>query len=219
MENKSDPFFTTVVFVHGLWMMNLNTLLLRQRVHAAHGFDCEAFHYSAHKSTPSEIVARLADFSTGLGVERLHLVGHSLGGLLLMRMLTQTSGLPPGRALLLGSPVVRSRAAEGLAASTLGRSLLGPAGMEELVLEQGRSWTGEREIGVIAGNSRFGLGHVIGHIEEENDGTVAVEETRLPGARDHIVLPVSHTGMLFSPEVAQQVGQFLLHGAFERHAP
>jgi pimeloyl-ACP methyl ester carboxylesterase len=199
-------------------MLNLNTLLLRQRVHAAHGFDCEAFQYSAQKSTPAEIVARLADFSAGLDVERLHFVGHSLGGLLLMRMLTQTPRLAPGRAVLLGSPVVRSRAAEGLAASPFGRRLLGPAGMEELVLEQGRRWTGEREIGVIAGNSRFGLGHVIGRIEEENDGSIAVEETRLPGARDHIVLPVSHSGMLFSLEVAQQVGHFLVHGVFDHPA-
>ncbi len=210
---------TAVVFVHGLWMMNLNTLLLRQRVHAALGFDCEAFQYSAYKSTPSEIVVRLAEFAMGLGVERLHLVGHSLGGLLVMRMLTQTPRLPPGRVVLLGSPVARSRAAESLAASTVGRAMLGPAGMEELVLEQGRRWTGEREIGVIAGNSRFGLGHVIGHIDEENDGSVAVEETRLPGAQDHIILPVSHSGMVFSPEVAQQVGHFLVHGAFERRAP
>ena len=200
-------------------MMKLNTLLLRQRIHAAHGFACEAFLYSAHASTPAQIVARLADFIDGLGVDRLHLVGHSLGGLLVMRLLTQSKNLPPGRAVLLGAPVVRSRAAEGLAASTLGRLMLGTAGLEELVFEQGRVWTGAREIGCIAGNLRIGLGQVIGRIAAENDGSVAVEETRLLGARDHIVLPVSHTGLLFSQEVAQQTGAFLADGAFVRPAP
>ena len=68
-------------------------------------------------------------------------------------------------------------------------------------------------------NARFGLGHVIGRIEEENDGSVAVAETRLSGARDHIVLPVSHSGMLFSREVARQVGHFLTHGTFARSEP
>jgi len=38
----------------------------------------------------------------------------------------------------------------------------------------------------------------------------------LAGARDHLVLPVSHTGMLFSVEVAHQVGQFLAQGRFDR---
>jgi len=200
-------------------MMNLNTLLLlRRRVHAEFGFDSRAFHYSAHSSSPAEIVHRLGEVVDGLAVERLHLVGHSLGGLIVMRYLAQSPTLPPGRAVLLGAPVVRSRAAQSLATSTLGRAMLGTAGVEELVVEQGRSWQGDREIGCIAGNSPFGLGHVIGRIEEENDGSVAVAETRLPGASDHIVLPVSHTGMLFSREVARQVGHFLTHGAFARRA-
>jgi hypothetical protein len=41
----------------------------------------------------------------------------------------------------------------------------------------------------------------------------------LPGASDHLLLPVSHTGMLFSPDVAHQVGHFLEHGSFDRRAP
>jgi hypothetical protein len=136
-----------------------------------------------------------------------------------MRYLAAARTVPPGRAVLLAAPVVRSRAAQSLAKSTLGRALLGTAGVEELVVEQRRSWQGDREIGCIAGNARFGLGHVIGRIEEENDGSVAVAETRLSGARDHIVLPVSHSGMLFSREVARHVGHFLTHGTFARSEP
>jgi hypothetical protein len=50
--------------------------------------------------------------------------------------------------------------------------------------------------------------------DEANDGTVAVSETRLPGAKAHIVLPVSHSGMLLSARVAHEVGQFLELGHF-----
>ena len=46
------------------------------------------------------------------------------------------------------------------------------------------------------------------------DGTVTVEESRLPGAKDHIVVSTSHTGMLFSAEVADQAAHFLQHGSF-----
>jgi hypothetical protein len=50
--------------------------------------------------------------------------------------------------------------------------------------------------------------------QEANDGTVAVSETKLPGAKAHIVLPVSHTGMLLSARVAFETGQFLELGHF-----
>ena len=50
--------------------------------------------------------------------------------------------------------------------------------------------------------------------QEPNDGTVAVSETRMPGATDHIVLPVSHMGMLLSARVAQETGHFLTQGHF-----
>ncbi len=46
------------------------------------------------------------------------------------------------------------------------------------------------------------------------DGNVTVDETRLPGAREHLVLPVTHTGMLLSARVARAVGTFLADCAF-----
>jgi hypothetical protein len=50
--------------------------------------------------------------------------------------------------------------------------------------------------------------------DEPNDGAVAISETRLPGAKAHLVLPVNHTGMLLSPRVAEEAGRFLATGAF-----
>ena len=54
----------------------------------------------------------------------------------------------------------------------------------------------------------------------ERDGPrtlwVGVVETRLPGVADHIVLPSSHTGLVFSAPVARQVAAFLREGRFER---
>ena len=51
-----------------------------------------------------------------------------------------------------------------------------------------------------------------------NDGTICVEETELPGAADRIVLPVSHTGILFSAEAARQTASFLATGRFNARA-
>jgi len=49
-----------------------------------------------------------------------------------------------------------------------------------------------------------------------NDGTISVAETRVPGMRDHIELPVSHSGMVFSRIVAHEVCAFLRDGRFSR---
>ena len=37
----------------------------------------------------------------------------------------------------------------------------------------------------------------------------------MPGIKDHVVLPVSHTGMVFSTLVAQQAARFLRDGRFD----
>jgi len=61
---------------------------------------------------------------------------------------------------------------------------------------------------------RVGTGQFFAHFDEDNDGTVGVSETRIPGLADHLVLPHSHFGMLYAGDVAAQVAHFLRHGAF-----
>ena len=77
-----------------------------------------------------------------------------------------------------------------------------------------RRWAQERELGIIAGTRPLSLGRLVTNFDEDNDGMVAVSETRLPGATAHLALPVSHTGLLLSARVAHEVGQFLEYGHF-----
>ena len=65
---------------------------------------------------------------------------------------------------------------------------------------------------MIAGRTPLGLGAVLGHFEGEHDGTVAVEETRLPGLTDHCVVETNHTGLLFSADVADRLPRLPAHG-------
>jgi len=67
---------------------------------------------------------------------------------------------------------------------------------------------------VIAGTLRMGTGQFFAHFDEDNDGTVGVSETSIPGLADHLVLPHSHFGMLYAHDVAAQVAHFLRHGRF-----
>jgi hypothetical protein len=71
-------------------------------------------------------------------------------------------------------------------------------------------------VGVIAGSMPVGIGHIAGKFGEPNDGTVAVSETRLDGARDHMVMEVTHMGLTTSRNVADQIGAFLRRGEFLR---
>ncbi len=76
--------------------------------------------------------------------------------------------------------------------------MVGSHALEQLRGEPTRRWTQARELGVIAGTRPVGLGRFFAGFDEPNDGTVAVRETRIEGATDHLVLPVSHLGMLLS---------------------
>jgi pimeloyl-ACP methyl ester carboxylesterase len=204
-----------VVFVHGLWLNGSESLVLRHRLARDFGFDTAVFTYPSRTLPMSEITRRLAAYVAHVEASTLHFVAHSLGGLVVYRLLERApAGLPRGRVVFLGTPAVASRAA--LAAARLGwaDALIGRAVAEELLGARERRWSFGRDLGVIAGSQPVGLGRFIAQFREPNDGTVAVAETRLPGARAHLVLPVSHMGMLLSARVAAQCGHFLRCGAF-----
>jgi len=206
---------TAVVFVHGLWLNGVESTLLRRRLAA--DLDCatHAFHYPSVSATMAEIGQRLAAFSARLDVRTLHFVGHSLGGIVLLRFFDQAPAVQPGRIVLLGAPVRGSRAARRVARWPLGAAILGNNIEAEVLQAPQRTWQGQRELGVIAGDLSMGLGRLFGDLGGPNDGTVSVEETELPGATDRIVLPVSHTGILFSSAAAQQAAAFLATGRFK----
>ena len=97
----------------------------------------------------------------------------------------------------------------------LGKSL--PAGV---VHEAANEWASHvchvRDVGVIAGTVGIGMGRLVTTFDGDNVGSVAVSETRLDGAKDHICMPVSHKGMLVSSDVADQAAAFLRRGEFLR---
>jgi hypothetical protein len=122
--------------------------------------------------------------------------------------------LPPGRIVMLGSPLGGSRTARKLARLPLGRKIMGRSVAEELLVARERRWQAPRELGVIAGNFGIGLGLLVGRLGAPSDGTILVDETLLTGATERLVLRVSHTGMLLSGAVAARAAAFLSTGRF-----
>ncbi len=198
-------------------MNGLESFLLRDRLAHA-GFAPSVFRYPSMHASLAEVTAALAERLRAAGDE-VHIVAHSLGGLVALEALEQAGDLPPGRVVLLGSPVQGSRAASTIAGWSLGPQLLGSLAVAELACARDRRWQLPRDIGLIAGSRSAGLGRIFADLPQPNDGTVCVDETRLPGATAHLVLDVSHTGMLLSRPVADAAGRFLAHGSFAAAAP
>lgn len=209
-----------IVYVHGLWQRGGEALWLRRRLTRAVGAETVAFVYPSVSADATANARSLFEFLDRVGADTVHLVGHSLGGLLIVKLFEDAADadqrLPPGRIVLMGSPVRGSRTAQNLARLRLGRKIMGRSVDQELMRPRERVWKGARELGVIAGDSGVGLGRLVGPLGAPSDGTITVEETQLAGATDHIVIHTGHTGMLFSAAVASQAGAFLCTGRFRR---
>jgi pimeloyl-ACP methyl ester carboxylesterase len=205
----------TVVIVHGLWVHGVVMTVLARRI-ASGGFRVANYSYPSVRLTLSENSERLARFCLLLGSGTLHFVGHSLGAILVARLLMDTPRFATGRAVLLAPPFNDTYAGRRLASVAAGRAAIGRSVGEWLAGERSCSLA-QHDVGVIAGRVGVGLGRVIAPgLPAPNDGTITVEETRAPGIRDHLILPVSHSAMVFSREVAREVCAFLRDGKFSR---
>ena len=192
------------------------SLVLGRRLSSEYGLTLHSFRYSTAFSSLDASLARLATFVRELNAAEVHFLGHSLGGLIIYRFLERFGEQPPGRAVFLGTPCVASRTAVQAARFTPVAHLMGPSVADELLQPPQRHWSHARALGIVAGTQPLGVGQLFAQFGEDNDGTVAVSETRMPGATSHITLPVSHLGMLLSARVALETGTFLTHGRFSR---
>lgn len=210
----------TVVCVHGFWSHGTGMYLIKRRLENEYGMRALLFNYPSVRGTLDENAAALAEFLQSEGADGAHVVGHSLGGVVTLRMLVNHKESPTGRVVCLGSPLTGSRSADFLSRQDWAEPIFGLSLSKGVVEEPASTWASEvcaaRDVGVIAGNSSIGLAQFVAEFEEDNDGTVAVSETQLPGARDHLIMPVSHNGMLLSASVVDQVAAFLKRGKFLR---
>ena len=206
-----------VILVHGLWtpaaVFALHSHWLQRR-----GYRTRRFGYPSVRATLAQNAQALKAFIEATGASDIHLVGHSMGGLIILDLLAQSVDPRLRRAILLGTPCLDSHCARRLARvaglpTLLGRSIMEwlsrPAPTKTLLASA-------PPVGVLAGTRSFGLGRVVPGLPHPNDGVVAVAETRLPGAADFIALPVAHSQMLASPACAAQIVAFLETGHF-RH--
>ena len=195
-------------------MNSLELGMLRSRLAQRTGWPAQTFSSRPVARALPENAHRLRRRLDDIKADTVHLVGHSLGGVLALQMLNLFPTDRVRRIICLGSPLVDSSTARHLMRWSLGRKAVGRTLRDGVVRQPLVSADGNREIGVIAGSVAIGLGAMLGKLEAPNDGVVSVRETRLPGVTDHIVLPVNHIGLVFSSKVADQTANFLRFGTF-----
>ena len=200
-----------VILVHGLWYGRWTMGFLGRYLRRM-GFTVRRFTYRATRSSAATHASRLALFARHGSGTQVHFVGHSLGGLVIMRMLAGGQAPAVGRVVLLGTPLQGSRVARKLAQLPGGALLLGQVAGD---LSGGHPVPASGfEIGMIAGCRALGLGRLFGQPGVASDGTVGLAEANAPDLSDRVILPVSHTGMLYSSQVASQVADFIRDGRF-----
>src|SRR5262245_5628874 len=120
----SAPSAEAVLLLHGAWM---NPLVMVYLAHALRreGFAAQTLGYRTMRDPLEAHLSRLAGRIAKLEATRVHLVGHSLGGLIVLRYLQRVADLRVKRAVLLGSPVAGCRAAADFAGLAGGELMMG----------------------------------------------------------------------------------------------
>lgn len=210
-----------VVLVHGLllrgvFMLPLALRLRRDGHHALiYEYPSSLRRLDGHAQRFNVCLNGIQDLCPSVG--EVNFVTHSLGSLIVRQALSECPRRDVRRVVMLGPPNHGSPlAGHWMRIFPPSRFMVKPLSdldsassspVHELPVPR------DVEIGVIAGSkSRFG--GVIGRIDGVSDGKVAVESTHLAGEKDHVVLPVSHTAMLWSGRVIGMASRFLDHGRF-----
>ncbi len=209
-----------VILLHGLGRTKRSMNKIRKEL-------ARAGYSTINQGYPStrHDIARLSDRYLRPAVEqclqqkasKIHLVSHSMGGLLIRQYL-QSHTLPPeSRIVMLSPPNQGSEVAEFLKNYSIYQWILGPAaqqlGTTDRPYEKYSSIP--YEVGIITGNvsSDPWFGKLI---PGANDGKVSVERAKLPGMNDFLVIRAGHTRIMQSKLATQQILNFLRFGHFQR---
>ena len=209
---------TVIVFVHGAIVNGHEMFLLRRRMKRL-GFGTRQFYWNSITGSLEANLERFARFVAATEANTLHVVGHSMGGVLARLLFERNPDPRPGRIVAMGSPLTDCWTGRKFGA--LLPQLPWPAGRavrDYLAKEISPVWRGSRDFGVLAGTYPFGIGAVFPSLPTPSDGVVLLDETKLQGLAGHLTLHLNHFGLLFSRRCAIATARFLESGSFPKPA-
>ena len=150
--------------------------------------------------------------------QKIHFVGYSMGGILARGVIHRHRPLNLGRVVQLAPPNQGSEVADFWKNNFLFKWIFGPAGQDLGAREKGFArilGPVDFELGVVAGDRTLDpISSAL--IKGPNDGKVSVESTKVSGLTDHIVIPATHTFIIYNRQAWDQTLQFLKYGKFKR---
>ncbi len=149
--------------------------------------------------------------------EKVHLVGHSTGGLVIRKLITETRYASKiGRCVLIATPNRGSKLAKiAVNLKPIGEIYKTLKSLNYEYIEQTNfASDSDIEIAAIGGNkNNLLLGNLIG---DENDGRVELKSVYYPELTDFITLPYGHNEIHHQSETAKWIDDFLRTGEFHR---
>ncbi|MBC7750825.1 MAG: alpha/beta hydrolase [Candidatus Saccharibacteria bacterium] len=193
-----------VLFVHGMGRTPLSAMPILRRL-KADGHTTSGFGYSAmlndFESIRNRLLEKIIDIAP-LGTYIL--IGHSLGGVLLRSALSHLpqNVNPPQHLFLLGSPTQSALLARKLNQQRLYRLMTGDCG-QLLASDERMNAIGSTNINTTSIIGTKGItGQFSPFSNEPNDGIVAVSEISTSWISDEVYVPVVHTLLPTSRQVA-----------------
>lgn len=209
-----------VALLHGLGRHPRSMRRLAQDLDRA-GYDPVLIGYPSRTHSIPELVDHLRPRLQALGPDKVHFVGHSLGGILLRALLAEPLPFPVGRFVMVAPP---NRGAYVVTRLSRYRFLHRFFARPAVELFRDAPWLATWpvpacEIGIIAGRRAF---HPLAPVSWLNavvnphahDGTVELDSTHLLGMRDHVVIDANHTYICDHPDTALLTLAFLREGRF-----
>lgn len=205
----------SIVFVHGAVVEGWEMVPLRQRLSQL-GYRVRQFYYRSMLEGLDKNADELKQFLAETEGDTLHVVGHSMGGVLIRQVFEQSPDPRPGRLVAIGSPLTDCWIGRRIEQfhPNLGPHLIGKTVHDHISRPSDPIWRGKRDFGVIAGTYRFGIGAIFRSHPDPTDGVVLLEETQLQGLTDHVTFNLNHFGMLLSTRCTAQIACFLATGKF-----
>ncbi len=224
-ELKLPPLQGKVVVVlHGLIRSRQSMAGIGEYLQRHGEYTALNFSYASTRNELQQHADSLASVVAHLGPEvtEINFVAHSLGNLVIRHYLGDQTKLDQDqvpdprikRIVMLAPPNNGAAFARKFADNGIFQAIWGKSGGElanQWETLQPRLATPSSEFAIIAG----GKGEAAGNnplLAGDDDFVVSVEETRLPGAHDFIVVPALHGLIMDDPLVREYTLRFLWHG-------
>ena|ERR1700757_135773 len=209
-----------VVLLHGIGRTSRSMRKLERSLQQA-GLATLNLTYASRKKPleqlAEEIHPAISQFSEAIHGP-LHIVGHSMGGLLARVYVARYRPCRLGRVVMLGTPNGGSEIADLLQDTLLYRSYYGPAGLQLTTLPDDTLALlppVDYPVGIVAGTRALNPIAWRCNLPRPNDGCVSIESSKLAGMADHIAIRATHVGLSRHRDAIRQTITFLSEGRFD----